>query len=86
MASSRDEEHGGRHEEQRTRTEADLLAQGWERRFVYDEPRLSEAVETYRELGFEVVLLPIAADDSQCTECMQQEPDRYRVIYTRKRK
>jgi hypothetical protein len=68
------------------RSEADLLAAGWERRFIYDEPRLSEAVELYRELGFEVTLLPVAPDDGRCTECMLQEPDRYRVIYTRARK
>ena len=65
-------------------TPEELKSQGWERRFVYDEPRLSEAVETYRELGFEVLLLPVAPTDEECTECMLQEPDRFRVIYTRK--
>ncbi|UCE01556.1 MAG: hypothetical protein JSW67_09730 [Candidatus Latescibacterota bacterium] len=72
-------------EAQRRPSEAELRAHGWERRFIYDDPRLSEAVETYRELGFEVRLLPVAPDDAECTECMLQEPDRYRVIYTRKR-
>ena len=67
-------------------TADELRSRGWERRFVYDEPRLSEAVEIYRELGFEVLLLPIAPDDSECTECMLQEPDRFKVIYTRKRR
>ncbi len=67
------------------RSKAELLAQGWERRFIYDEPRLSEAVEIYRELGFEVALLPVAPDDVDCSECMKEEPERYRVIYTRKR-
>ena len=27
---------------------------GWERRSILDEPRLSEVVEAYRELGLEV--------------------------------
>jgi hypothetical protein len=67
------------------RTEAELLAQGWVRRFIYDEPRLSEAVEIYRELGLEVALLPVPPDDLDCSECMKEEPERYRVIYTRKR-
>ena len=58
------------------RTEAELLAQGWERRFIYDEPRLSEAVEIYRELGFEVTLLPVSPDDVDCSECMKEEPER----------
>ena len=64
--------------------EDELLARGFERCFVADEPRLSEAVETYEELGFEVALLPVACNDGSCTECLQQDPDRYRVIYIRK--
>lgn len=67
------------------RTGAELLAQGWERRFIYDEPRLSEAVEIYRELGLDVVLLAVAPDDVDCSECMKEDPGRYRVIYTRAR-
>jgi hypothetical protein len=67
-----------------TKTEGQLLAEGWKRCFIADEPRLSEAVETYRELGFEVALLPVPLNDGACTECMRQDPDRYRVIYTRK--
>jgi len=63
----------------------DLEAQGWQRCFIADEPRLSEAVETYEELGFEVLLLPVPLDDGGCTECMRQQPDRFKVIYTRKR-
>ena len=65
--------------------EAALLAEGWQRCFVADEPRLSEAVETYRDLGYEVKLLPFTPDESACSECVTQEPDRLRVIYIRKR-
>ena len=61
-----------------------LLAAGWRRAFIADEPRLSEAVEAYEELGFEVRLEPVPADDSECTECMTQAPERFRLIYTRK--
>jgi hypothetical protein len=39
--------------------EKDLAAQGWTRQFVAGEPRLSEAAEMYRELGFEVLLEPL---------------------------
>jgi len=67
-------------------SEQELLAAGWQRCFVADEPRLSEAVETYEELGFEVRLLPVALDDGDCTDCMRLQPDRFKVIYTRKRK
>ncbi|MBW1880645.1 MAG: hypothetical protein JRJ84_19995 [Deltaproteobacteria bacterium] len=66
-------------------TEAEMLADGWERCFVADEPRLSEAVETYREIGFEVRLLPVPLDDEACTDCMAADPDRYRLIYVRQR-
>jgi hypothetical protein len=79
-------DHDGANDAPESRpTQLELVARGWERRFIYDEPRLSEAVDTYRELGFEVLLLPVAVDDRDCTECMLQEPDRFRVIYTRKR-
>ncbi len=64
--------------------EETLRAEGWQRCFIADEPRLSEAVETYRELGYEVTLLPVPLDDEACTECMRQDPARFRVIYTRK--
>ena len=67
------------------KTEAELLDQGWQRCFIADEPRLSEAVETYEELGFEVKLVPVSPGDAECTECMMQTPERFKMIYTRKR-
>ena len=62
----------------------ELLASGWQRAFIADEPRLSEAVAAYEELGFEVRLEPVPADDSECTHCMTRDPERYRLIYTRR--
>jgi len=67
------------------KTEEELLAEGWQRCFIADEPRLSEAVETYEELGFDVTLLPVPPEDGECTVCMQQQPERFKVIYTRRR-
>jgi hypothetical protein len=61
-----------------------LEADGWKRCFVADEPRLSEAIETYRELGFEVALAPVAAPDGECATCSMADPQRYRVIYVRR--
>jgi hypothetical protein len=66
------------------RTAAELLRAGFRRGFVAAEPRLAEAVAAYRELGFEVVLLPVADDEPGCTECLRREPDRYRAIYVRR--
>lgn len=62
----------------------ELEAQGWQRCFVADEPRLSEAVATYRELGFDVRLVPVPIDDGACTECMKAVPGQFRLIYTRR--
>ncbi len=59
-----------------------LTAAGWIRQITYDEPRLSEIAQTYRELGFEVRLEHIDPDDQAgCSECL--DPERFRTIYTR---
>jgi hypothetical protein len=62
----------------------DLEAEGWQRCFVADEPRLSEAIATYRELGFDVRLAPVPVEDGACRECVKAAPDQFRLIYTRK--
>lgn len=71
------------------RREAELKAQGWARKFTADEPRLSEAVEEYRDLGFEVHLEPVDPDacqsEGQCTACFDnpEAARRFKVIFTR---
>jgi hypothetical protein len=65
--------------------EQELIKDGWQKRNIADEPRLSEAVELYESLGFDVRLEPVDIESEDCTECMKTEPDRYKVIYTRKR-
>lgn len=59
--------------------------EGWTARNTIDEPRLSELVELYEELGFEVMLRPVSPGDAGrvCAECVLVDPDRYRTIYTR---
>jgi len=59
---------------------------GWERQTTTDEPRLSELVKLYEELGFQVMLRPISRDElgQECQECYLAEPERFRTIYTRK--
>lgn len=63
-----------------------LEQEGWKRQTAIDEPRLSELVEFYKELSFEVILLPFDPEQepSECTTCFE-DADRYRVIYTRKK-
>jgi hypothetical protein len=66
---------------------AQLVADGFEMRFLTDEPRLSESVELYESLGFEVLLRPMNEADlsgDACTACMRSDPDRFRFLYTRK--
>jgi len=66
----------------------ELENQGWTRQFTADEPRLSEAVEEYRELGFEVHLEPLDPQEMQqgeCSSCLMAQCDRYKIIYTRRR-
>ena len=66
-----------------------LERQGWIRRFVADEPRLSEAVELYEFLGYEVRLEPAAFDETseECKKCLlYQDCDKYKTIYTRPKK
>jgi hypothetical protein len=65
--------------------EEELAKEGWEKKSVMSEPRLSEAVEMYESLGLEVRVEPVDLEsmDEECRECFEQ--DDCKVIYTRKR-
>jgi hypothetical protein len=76
-----------------TKREDELISAGWEKRFIASEPRLSEMVEMYVEIGFEVHLEPLPTkeeteahecEESGCTVCFDLDRDRYRIIFTRK--
>ena len=41
----------------------ELTDQGWQRQATYDEPRLSEMAEMYKDIGLEVHLEPFQVDD-----------------------
>ena len=65
--------------------EEELVLQGWERQSTYDEPRLSEMIDTYREIGLEVHIEPFHPDEETgCAACMASMPEKYKTIYTRK--
>jgi hypothetical protein len=67
-------------------SEEKLVRDGWQKQATYDDPRLSEMVEMYREIGFEVHLEPFRSENADgCTGCMQLAPDRFKTIYTRKK-
>jgi len=75
-----------------TKREAELIEQGWQRRFVAAEPRLGEMAALYVETGHEVHLEPLAtveasdtdrAECEGCLICFKGFKDQYQVIYTR---
>lgn len=66
-----------------TGREEELKRQGWIRQFTASEPRLSEAVELYRSLGYEVRLEPAVPEDREaCRECLLED---CKTIYIRPR-
>jgi hypothetical protein len=67
--------------------ENELEKQGWQRQFTSDEPRLSEAVEFYKELGYEVHLEVPNEEEvlGNCGVCFEGTLDNYKTIYTRKK-
>lgn len=67
---------------------------GWKMRFIACEPRLTEAVEVYKEAGFEVRLedLPMVPEcttcmlkenNDECKACFEDTKEIYKVIFTR---
>ncbi len=66
----------------------DLEKEGWIKRTTIDEPRLSEIVEEYKLLGFEVRLEPEKLEelDEDCRKCYKNQIDKLMTIYVRKRK
>jgi hypothetical protein len=86
--------------EDKSRTEI-LEGEGWTKQFAASEPRLSEAVDVYRELGLEVHVAPILREDLEdsecgscpgkddaddCPSCLEDFKKIYKVIFTRPRK
>ena len=74
--------------------EDELIKEGWTRRFMANEPRLSEMAELYQSMGHEVHLeaLPTVDCDSadeesqECRACFKGFEDQYKIIYTRPKK
>ena len=69
----------------RTKSEEELLQEGWVRRFVAAPVRLKEAVALYESLGYEVHLEPLTPEELQaeCEDC-RLAVALFRVIYTRR--
>jgi hypothetical protein len=69
--------------------EGELLAQGWIKQTTIGEPRLSEIVENYKQLGYEVYVVehPAEASGDSCNTCFTAGAEMGQVygdIYLRK--
>ncbi|MDE3075547.1 MAG: hypothetical protein KGJ86_08965 [Chloroflexota bacterium] len=64
---------------------AALEREGWQLQFTTEEPRLSEMVELYESLGYEV-RVEAACNDlprPECAACYEAFCDKYKTIFVR---
>jgi hypothetical protein len=68
--------------------EKKLGKEGWIEQTTIGEPRLSEIVELYKSLGYEVRLEPVKLDelDEECRKCYEGEIDEVKTVYVKKKK
>ena len=60
----------------------------WKRRSIIDNDRVSEQVEMYESIGFEVMVKnvdPEELPEDYCKECFITNPEKYKILYTRKK-
>jgi hypothetical protein len=64
-----------------------LEKKGWIKRTTIGEPRLSEIVELYISLGYQVRVEPLKLGDldEECRRCYQNEADELKTVYIRKK-
>jgi len=59
--------------------------EGWEAKYIGDEPRLSEQVELFHEIRFETRIESFDPEKSEgCTKCFKNSPTPVMVLYVRK--
>ncbi len=65
---------------------AELIADGWERRFATNPDQMEDTVRLYNELGYEVRSEPISPSElsAACGDCRLVTCQTYVTIYTRK--
>ena len=64
-----------------------LVAAGWERRFIGDARQVKDATELYTALGFEVLTEPVESDrfDDDCGDCQLLAMLKFQTIYIRRK-
>jgi len=69
--------------------EKELEKEGWVKQTTIGEPRLSEIVELYNSLGYEVRLEPVVLEelDKECRECYEREGEieKVKTVYVRRK-
>jgi len=70
-----------------SKREEELKKNGWMKQNTIGEPRLSECVELYKSLGYEVHLESVNPKEmtEECRKCYKKELGTVKTIYTRKR-
>jgi len=68
--------------------EKKLEEEGWIKQTTIGEPRLSEIVELYKSLGYEIRLesAKLSELDEECRKCYDLERDNVKTVYVRKKK
>jgi hypothetical protein len=66
----------------------ELKKQGWIKRTNIGEPRLTEIVDEYKALGFDVHLESVNLEemDEACRRCYGNEGAKIKTVYIRKRR
>ena len=72
---------------ERKKLSKEMEKEGWNKQTTIREPRLSEIVELYKSLGYEVRVEPTTLDDlnEECRRCYGNEIDELKTVYTRKK-
>lgn len=72
---------------ERRKLSKEVEKEGWNKQTTIGEPRLSEIVELYKSLGYEVRVEPATLDDlnEECRRCYGNEIDELKTVYTRKK-
>jgi hypothetical protein len=65
-----------------------LEKQGWIKRTILEEPKLSEIIKEYYSLGFDVHLEPVTLEDldQRCDICYKNQIEKFKTVYIKKRK
>jgi len=74
--------------ERRGLPQKEIEKKEWIKQTTIGEPRLSEIVELYESLDYEVRIEPAALDelDEECRRCYGNEIDELKTVYIRKKK